>query len=141
MGWKLDQLGIVVNDLDKAIEFYSRLFGPGLFKKMEFKDLEVEVRGQPAKLSVNVALARVGEIQVELIQAEPGENIYWEFFDRHGEGLHHLAFIVDNVEAELTKAKEKGTQVLMYGKTDGGDFAYLDATESGSVITEIYQKD
>ena len=107
---------------------------------MEFKDLEVKVRDKPTKLSVNVALARVGEIQVELIQAEPGESIYWEFFERHGEGLHHLAFIVDNVEAQLTQAKEKGTPVLMYGKTDGGDFAYLDSTESGSVITEIYQK-
>ena len=140
MGWKFDQLGIVVRDLDKAIEFYSRLFGSGLFKKMEFKDLEVEVRDKPTRLTVTVALARVGEIQVELIQAEPGENIYWEFFKRHGEGLHHLAFIVDNVEAELTRAKEKGTPVLMFGKTDGGDFAYLDSKEPGSVITEIYQK-
>ena len=140
MGWKLDQLGIVVRDLDKAIAFYSRLFGSGLFKKMEFKDLDVEVRDEPTKLSVTVALASVGEMQVELIQAEPGENIYWEFFERHGEGLHHLGFIVDNVDAELTKAKEKGTPVLMYGKTAGGDFAYLDSKEPGSVITEIYQK-
>jgi catechol 2,3-dioxygenase-like lactoylglutathione lyase family enzyme len=141
MAWKLDQLGIVVDDLDKALEFYSRVFGPGLFEKMEFKDLDVEVRGEPAKLSVTVALARVGDIQVELIQAEPGENIYWEFVEKHGEGLHHLAFAVPDVGAEVAKAKEKGIPVLMYGKIDAGDFAYLDAKEPGSVITEIYQRD
>jgi hypothetical protein len=77
---------------------------------------------------------------MELIQAESGDNIYWEFFEKHGEGLHHLGFVVDDLDAELAKAKEQGIPVLMYGKVDGGGFAYLDSTETGGVIMELLQQ-
>jgi len=140
MKWKLAQVGIVVKDMDKAIEFYSSAFGFGPFEIIEFPDLSVEVRGKPAKISVTAALAAAGDLQVEFIQAEPGENIYWEFFEKHGEGLHHLGFVVDDLDAELAEAKEKGIPVLMYGKVEGGSFAYLDSTQPGGVIMELLQQ-
>jgi methylmalonyl-CoA/ethylmalonyl-CoA epimerase len=140
MEWKLSQVCIVVNDLDKAIEYYSSVFGFGPFHKMKFPQLKVEVRGELRALDVSLALTRLGGLWLELIQADPGENIYWEFFQRHGEGLHHLGFDVSNIEVELSRAREKGIEVLMSGKVGKVGFAYLDSTEWGGVIMELIQR-
>lgn len=140
MEWKLTQVAVVVRDMDKAIEYYSSVFGLGPFRKMEVPLTHAEVRGQPCRLTLKLAFARLGEVQLELIQAEPGENIYWEFLQKHGEGLHHLGFDVENLEAELARFKEKGIAVLQSGRTDGVSFAYLDSTQHGGTILELIQR-
>jgi methylmalonyl-CoA epimerase len=140
MEWKFSQVGIVVRDLDKAIDYYSSVFGFGRFHKLEFPQLKVEIRGKPTKIDVKAALVSVGNFQLELIQAEPGESIYWEFFQNHGEGLHHLGFDVKDMETELAKIKEKGIGVLMYGRVGAGGFVYLEPTKPGGVIMEILQR-
>jgi methylmalonyl-CoA/ethylmalonyl-CoA epimerase len=137
MEWKFCQVGIVVKDIDKAISYFSSVFGIGGFQKLEAPQLEVEIRGKPCKIDVKVALAPLGDSQLELIQAEPGENIYWEFYQKHGEGLHHLGFEVKNLDAEVSQFKEKGVKVLMGGKV----FAYLDSTQMGGVIFELLRQD
>lgn len=140
MEWKLNQVGVVVKDLDKAIEYYSSVFGIGPFRKREALVTKAEVRGKPCQLPLKLAFARLGDISLELIQAEPGENIYWEFLQSKGEGLHHLGFYVPDMNAELGPLKEKGVQVLQSGVTERGGFAYLDSTAFGGSILELIQR-
>jgi catechol 2,3-dioxygenase-like lactoylglutathione lyase family enzyme len=140
MEWKLRQVGVVVKDLDKAIEYYSSVFGIEPFRKTEVLLPKAEVRGKPCQLPLKLAFARLGEISLELIQAEPGENIYWEFLQSKGEGLHHLGFYVEDLNTELAPLKAKGVQVLQSGVTDGGGFAYLDSTAFGGSILELIQR-
>ena len=139
MEGKLCHVGIVVKDIGKAIDYYSTVFGISHFQKLEFPQLKVEIRGKPCNIDVQAAVAPLGDLQLELIQAEPGENIYWEFFQKHGEGLHHLAIEVKNLDAELSRFKEKGGSVLMGGKVHGGGFAYLEFGKMGGVILELHQ--
>ena len=140
MEWRLSQVCIVVKNMDKAIEYYSSVFGFGPFHKMKLPQLRVEVRGELRTLDVSLALARLGDLWLELIQANRGENIYWEFFHKHGEGLHHIGFDVSNIEVELSRAREKGVEVLMSGKVGKVSFAYLDSTQRGGVIMELIQR-
>ena len=141
MKWKLAQVGIVVKDMEKAIAFYSSNMGVAPFRILNLKDLSVEVRGKPCMSNVTAAFASFEDFQLELIQAEPGENnIYWEFYKKHGEGLHHLGFSVDDLDAELAEAKERGIQVLMWGRVGKGGFAYLDTSQSGGVILELIEQ-
>ena len=141
MEWKLNQVCVVVKDLDEAIDYYSSTFGIGPFRKWEGPLEWAEVHGKPADLSLKVAMGRLGDIRFELIQAEPGNNIYWEFFQKHGEGLHHLGFLTKDIEAELGLLKEKGIGVLQRGGTKRGGFAYLDTTRVGGAILELIQRD
>lgn len=135
MEWKLNQVCVVVRDVDKTIEQYTSVFGIGPFRRYE-----VPLKRGEAQPTLKVAMARLGEVQLELIQAEPGENIYWEFFQKHGEGLHHLGFDVKDMEAELRWLKEKGVGVLRSGKGGKISFAYLDTAHLTGTILELLQR-
>jgi methylmalonyl-CoA/ethylmalonyl-CoA epimerase len=139
MDWKLTHVGVVVKDMDKAIEYYRSIFGVGPFRKMEIPVTEGEVRGIPCQATLKLAFARLGEVQLELMQAEPGENIYWEFFQKHGEGLHHLGFDIKEEDSgeELARLKNMGIGVLQKGRTDGIGFVYLDSAHIGGTILEL----
>ena len=140
MQWKLTQVAVVVRDMDRAIENYTNLLGIGPFRKMEIPLTRAEVRGRPVPLTLKLAMARLGDITLELVQAEPGDNIYWEFLQQHGEAMHHLGFDVADLEAELARLGEKGIGVLQRGRTDGVSFAYLDTVALGGAIVELIQR-
>lgn len=140
MEWKLSQAAVVVRDLDRAIEGYSSVLGIGPFRRYEVWLPKAEVRGKPCELRLKLALARLGEVSLELIQGEPGENIYWEFLQKQGEGLHHLGFDVKDLEAELGWLREKGIGVLQRGQGERVRFAYLDSTGIGGTILELIQR-
>jgi methylmalonyl-CoA/ethylmalonyl-CoA epimerase len=140
MEWRLAHVGLVVKDIDKAVDQYQSTFGIGPFRKMELPVTEGELRGIPCKPILKLAFARMGAVQLELMQAEPGENIYWEFYQKHGEGLHHLGFDVGEEDSgpELDRLKNLGIGILQKGKTEGGTtFIYLDSSSIGGTILEL----
>ena len=139
MEWKLTHVGVVVKDRDKAIDYYQSVFGMGPFQKMEVPVTQGEFRGTPCQHTLKLAFARLGEVQLELMQAEPGENTYWEFFRKHGEGLHHLGFDVkeEDAVAQLARLKEMGIGVLQKGRTNAVGFVYLDSGQVGGTILEF----
>ena len=141
MALKFWHSGLVVRDLDKAIESYSALLGIGAFRKRMVTTTWCELRGKPCQMTFALAQACMGEVDVELIQADPGDNVFWEFFQTRGEGLHHLAFWVEDIQAELAFFKEKGVETLLYGETDAGRrFAYLDCSQSLGTIIQLAQQ-
>lgn len=140
MEWKPTQVCIVVMDLDKTIEYCSSVLGIGPFRRMEVSLSEAQCHGKPLELTLKLAFARMGEMQLELIQAEPGENIYWEFLQKHGEGLHHLGFHIKDLKYELAQFLKKGFEVVQSGNADGVSFAYLQAPLLGGIIIELIQR-
>ena len=101
---------------------------------------DTKVRGKNAEFSMKLALTRIGNIQLELIEPLNEENIYAEFLKEHGEGLHHIACAVDDFDETISLLKGKGVDVLQEGETLGGmGFAYLDTQDAMSCITEIYK--
>lgn len=137
---QVNQVGIVVKDLDKAIQFYSQVFGLGPFRAWELALPEVVSRGKRMPLKMKLAFASLGPIQFELIEAPPGDNIYREFLETRGEGLHHLGFDVSDLEAQLSQVKKQGIGVLLSGGTERVSFAYLDSGQTGGVIFELIQR-
>jgi len=77
MELKLTHVGIVVKDIDKAIDYYRSVFGIGPFRKMEIPVTKGELRGKPYHPTLKLAFAPLGDFQLELMKAEPGKNIYW----------------------------------------------------------------
>lgn len=137
---KVLQVGVVVRDLDRAMKQYERLgIGPWQAFTLDPSNMrELKVRHQRVDFSMRVAFARIGDFQWELIQPLDERSIYSEFLKEHGEGLHHVAFHVDDFGRTVEFFRENGVGLLQSGQAPGLGFAYLDTTEKLSFIAEIY---
>jgi len=131
------QVGIVVKDIEKTAEFYTSAFGIGPFSIHEVSLDGVIFRGQPITLNMKVAFAQSGPLQIELIQPVKGENLYTEFLAAKGEGLHHLAFEVDDMAATLAQMAEFGIEPVFHHDLGFTAFAYLDTDKIGGVMIEL----
>lgn len=97
---KIDHIGIAVGDLESAVEQYKKL-------GFEVKEIE-EVEEQ----KVRVAMLPAGESKIELIQATSDDSPVAKFIEKKGEGIHHIAVNVENIETALKNAKENGLQLI-----------------------------
>ena len=135
----VQQVSIVVEDMGRAIEYYTSTFGIGPFRVIDI-DLEgVLQRGKPTSTKIKVAFAKSGPLQVELIQPVEGKNIYTEFLENKGEGLHHLGFRVDDLDAMLAELAKEGIEPVFYKAYPdaGAAFAYLNSDKIGGVMFEL----
>jgi len=94
-------LGIAVEDLDEAVETYARLFGA-----------EVEQRGSVADQGVEAASLRVGSDRVELLASLGTETPVGKFLAKRGPGMHHVAYAVDDLPAELSRLAAAGAELI-----------------------------
>jgi len=137
---KVDQVGVIVRDMDRAVEYYQAL-GIGPFESLNVVPADRKVYGKPADDVKNLArVAQMGQLQFELIQPVSGESVQKEFLESKGEGINHLGFFVDDIDKEVAKLVEKGFKVISNGKfVGGGGFAYFDTDKVGGVQFELIQ--
>jgi len=137
----VQQVCIVVKDIDRAIEYYTSTFGMGPFRISDVDMEGVLLRGKPISTRIKVAFAESGPLQIELIQPVEGKNIYTEFLDSKGEGLHHLAFQVNDLDAMLAKLAKEGIEPTFHKSYPelGIAFAYLNTDRIGGVIFELIE--
>jgi methylmalonyl-CoA/ethylmalonyl-CoA epimerase len=136
-------VGVIVKDMEKTIAHLSALgigpFGmPGgrQWVEVPFKG---ELRGQPAAWKVKISNARLGSGELELLQPSGGESLLQEFLDAHGEGLHHIGYITDNLDRDVKNLAKQGVKVLTSASADKGGFAYFDTGVTGGIVTELRQ--
>jgi catechol 2,3-dioxygenase-like lactoylglutathione lyase family enzyme len=135
------QVGVVVRDLDRAKAFYERL-GIGPFEEgPSAHTLRREIYGQSAPdATVRGSLAKMGDIEFELLQPLSGNTIQAEFLERHGEGVVHLCAFTDDLERDKEELTGLGYEVISEGwLSDGGRFAYFDTREVGGIVLELFQ--
>ncbi len=129
---KIDHIGIAVSDLEKSVSFYRDQIG------LEFKGTEV-VEEQKVK----VAFFPVGESKVELLEPTDPEGPVGKFIAKKGEGVHHLAFRVTNLEEKLEQLKEQGVALIdekpRYG-AGGAKIAFLHPKSTGGVLVELCER-
>lgn len=131
------QLGYVVSDIEKTCQYYESTFG------MKFSDvIEVDMegailRGKPISTKIKVAFVQSGDIQLELIQPVEGENPYTEFLAEKGDGIHHLAFQVEDMGAAKADMASKGFEPLYHHDMGVMEFAYYDTSEPGGTMIEF----
>lgn len=128
---RIDHIGVAVEDLDAAIKLYERNF------EMELVHREiVESQG------VEAVLLDVGDGHVELLAPLGPDTPVGKFMAKKGPGLHHVAYAVEDIEAELARLKENGTKLIDREPRTGirqSRVAFLHPAATGSVLTEIVQ--
>ena len=129
---EVQQVALVVRDIDKALEEYTRLLGIGPWWVSVYgppKLTGMRIRGKTIPYSMKLALAWTGTTMWELIQPLEGPSIYKEFLNDHGEGLHHPLVEHEGVDFEdaIARFTEKGCPPLMEGSIGEIRFAYVES--------------
>ena len=109
----MSHIGIVVRDIDQAMEYYSSVFGLGPFD-IQVHTLDPFVfRGKTSRARVKAALAYAGPVFIELVQVLEGETPHTEFLREHGEGVQHVAFLTRDIEGKLVELAKEGIKPLI----------------------------
>jgi methylmalonyl-CoA/ethylmalonyl-CoA epimerase len=110
---KLSHIGIVVKDLDKAVEYYGSVFGLGPFRTETYELKPFIYRGKTANARVRAAIADSGSVFIELVQVLEGETPHTEFLREKGEGIQHVAFLVRDLDEKLNELARSGIEPVM----------------------------
>ena len=141
------QVALVVEDLDKTVENYWKLYGIGpwyfytygkpLVKRMSY-------HGEESEYVMRIALSYLGPLRIELIELGEGDTVYADFVREHGYGVHHFGILVEDMEAALATASEVGVAMLQdgagFGRDGDGHYAYLDTEDEIGVMLELIER-
>ena len=136
------QVGIVVKNLEEVIKNYWNILGIEPWDILELVPPALHhqtYHGKPSDFKIRVAFAPTGQVQLGLLQPVSGDNIYSDFIAKHGEGLHHLRFIVDDINETTKIMNNEGFSTLMSGRVSDGGFAYYDTGHALKCIWEAFQ--
>lgn len=139
---ELHHIGFIVRDADKVAEYYESL-GLGPFERLTPSPKERILRGKPADdLKLKIRMAHVSPLRFELIEPVTGEGSIWkEFLESKGEGISHVAFLVDDIDKAEAELVEKGYKVIFRVRfANGGGTTYFETNEIGGVIFEFFQR-
>jgi methylmalonyl-CoA epimerase len=128
----IHHLGVAVDDLDAAVDTYTRLFGA-----------ELEHRDTVADQGVEAASMRVGDGRVELLSALGPDTPVGRFLAKRGPGMHHVAFEVEDVSAELDRLAADGTELIDERPRHGLfglEVAFVHPEATGGVLAELVSR-
>ena len=128
---KINHIGIAVRSIDASVPFYRDTLG------MAFEGTEVV-----AEQKVKVAFLAVGESRIELLEPTAEDSPVAKFLEKNGEGTHHVAYEVANIEGVLADLKAKGVRLIDEAPRNGAHgtrIAFLHPKATGGVLTEICQ--
>jgi len=134
------QVALVVRNLEETIGKLNEIWEVGPFDIRTTEIPDAIVHGRKAHVKARLAFAKVGPIDLELIEPEEGDNIYWEFLKQYGEGVHHLKIPSENFSEDLAYYQSKGIGVLQSADTVRTSYAYLDTQPLFGVIFELLQR-
>jgi methylmalonyl-CoA epimerase len=130
---KVDHIGIAVKNLDEALSMYRRVYGLEAIKVERLEDIKVRI-----------AFIQLGEVLIELLEpTEPGAGRIGKFLDEKGEGFHHMALRVDNIDRTLEEFKKKNVPLRDGVPRDGGDdsrIAFVEPAYTQNVLTELVER-
>jgi methylmalonyl-CoA/ethylmalonyl-CoA epimerase len=126
---KPEHIGIAVKSLEVSIPLFEKLLGTPCYKT---ETVETE--------QVVTAFFRVGESKIELIESSRQDGVISKFIEKKGEGLHHIAFEVEDIHAEMQRFKEAGFQLLQESPRPGADnklICFLHPRSTNGVLIEL----
>jgi methylmalonyl-CoA/ethylmalonyl-CoA epimerase len=125
----LNHIGIAVHSIDDRMEFYQKSLG-----------LHYEGDEDVPSQKVRVAFFRAGDVRLELLEPTEADSPIAKFLEKRGEGLHHLAFTVEDIQARIAELKESGLRMIDDTPRNGAhqmQIAFMHPKSSGGVLTEL----
>ena len=129
---KIEHIGIAVKDLEAANDIYTKLFG-----KPPYKTEVVESE------SVSTSFFKVGDSKIELLEATDPNSAIAKYIEKKGEGIHHIAYAVKDIKAEMERMRAEGFVVLNDEPKIGADnklVCFLHPKSTNGVLVELCQE-
>jgi methylmalonyl-CoA/ethylmalonyl-CoA epimerase len=129
---KIEHIGIAVKNLTSSIDIYQKLLNTDCYKT---EQVTTEM--------VNTAFFKTGENKVELLQATSPDSAIAKFIEKKGEGLHHVAFLVDDIISEMERLREEGFVLLNETPKKGADnkmICFVHPKDTNGVLIELCQE-
>lgn len=128
---KIEHIGIAVKNLEEAVRTYEKLLNSKCYKRETVESEKVET-----------AFFKTGESKVELLGASEAGSVIEKYIEKRGEGIHHIAFEVDDINAELNRLRNEGFTVLNEKPKRGADnkwVAFVHPKDNHGVLVELCQ--
>ncbi|GAA5038031.1 methylmalonyl-CoA epimerase [Marivirga lumbricoides] len=129
---KVEHIGIAVKNIEESNKLFAKLFN-----KNAYKEESVSSEG------VKTSFFQMGETKIELLEATAEDSPIAKFINKKGEGIHHIAYEVENIEAEMTRLKGEGFTLLNEKPKHGADnklVCFLHPKDTNSVLIELCQE-
>lgn len=130
---KIDHIGIAVKNLDDALNMYREVYKLEAIKVEKLEDLKIRI-----------AFIPLGEVLIELLEpTEPGEGRIGKFVEENGEGFHHIAYRVDDIDQTMLRLNQANILLRDTRPRDGGDdsrIAFIDPGFTQNVLTELVER-
>ncbi len=128
----IEHIGIAVSNLENAIEFYEKILGLKCYKIEEVSDQKVRT-----------AFLEVGETKIELLESTDPEGPVAKFIEKKGEGIHHIAFAVQELQESLDYARSNHIRLIDQKPRKGADeldIAFLHPKSASGVLIELCER-
>jgi len=129
---KIEHIGIAVESIEKSLPIYEQLLGVSCYKT-EIVNSEF----------VKTAFLMVGESKIELLEASDPNSTIAKFLSTKGQGFHHIAFEVDDIEQEISRLSQLGFELIHQSPKDGADnkrIAFLHPKSTENLLVELCQE-
>lgn len=126
---RIEHIGIAVKNLDASNKLIEKLFG-----EASYKEEKVEREG------VTTSFFKVGESKIELVESTREGSAIAKYLEKRGEGIHHLAFEVADIESEMKRLKDAGFELLHEKPVDGADnklICFLHPRSTNGILVEL----
>lgn len=125
----IEHIGIAVNSIAEALPFYEKVLGLKCYNLEEVADQKVKT-----------AFFMIGQTKIELLESTDPEGPVGKFIEKRGEGIHHIAFAVDQIEEKLREAEAAGIRLIDSAPRKGAEglsIAFLHPKSTFGVLTEL----
>jgi len=125
----IEHIGIAVSNLAASVALYEQVFGLKCYNIEEVADQKVRT-----------AFFRIGQTKIELLESTDPEGPIAKFIEKKGEGIHHIAFAVENIDDKLRQADKKGVRLIDANPRKGAEglnIAFLHPKSTGGVLIEL----
>lgn len=129
---KIEHIGIAVKDMQNSNALFSKLFG-----RDQYKIEAVESEG------VQTSFFMLGETKIELVSSTAPDSAIAKFIEKRGEGIHHIAYDVENIESEMIRLKAEGFEFINAAPKDGADnkkIVFLHPKSTNGVLVELCEE-
>lgn len=141
---KVLQIAFIVADVEAAAKKYAALFGievPPICLSGAYEDALTEYKGEPSVARCKMAFIDLDNIQLEFIEPDEHDSDWKASLEAAGDSLHHIAFEVKGMKAQIANLEGKGMECVQKGEYQGGRYAFIDSSDQYMVKFELLEND
>ncbi|MNL47508.1 hypothetical protein D3C87_1703000 [compost metagenome] len=133
-----------MNDVEKVSAAYAEFFGleqPEIIITDTADIAQTRYNGGPTEARAKLAFFDMGSLQLELIEPDHQPSTWRDYLNEHGEGPHHIAFVIEGMQEKIMLLEGKGFPLQQKGEYTGGRYAYMDTFKELKVLVELLEND